>query len=134
MVGVLSRIGAEDARDRRIRLMGFRLFVLVNAALFIRPGEIVPDLEGLAIYLYLTDACIVVAYVRVFDQLTWESLRRQPITFCVVGVWLAAVASHLDRLNLFEARSVGVEFGKVVLYYLLLVGLVDSPARLRRLL
>lgn len=114
--------------------MGFLLFILVNATLFIRPGEIVPDLEGWPIYQWVILSCLVVAYPRVLDQFTRDALVSRPITVCVVGLWLAVVLSHLARLSMFEARDVGFEFGKVVLYYLLLVAVVDTPQRLRQLL
>src|SRR5690349_15113841 len=109
--------------------MGYVLFILVNAALFIRPGEVVPDLEQWPIYQYLILACLVVSCREVLGQLSWEALSRQPITFCVVGLWGAVVLSNLTRLNLYEVRESGFAFGKVVAYYLLLVGLVDSPGR-----
>jgi O-antigen ligase len=114
--------------------MGFLLFILVNATLFIRPGEIVPDLEGWPIYQWVILSCLVVAYPRVLDQFTRDALVSRPITVCVVGLWVAAVLSHLARMNTFDAREVGFEFGKVVLYYLLLVAVVDTPQRLRQLL
>ena len=114
--------------------MGFLLFILVNATLFIRPGEIVPDLEGWPIYQWVILSCLVVAYPRVLDQFTRDALVSRPITVCVVGLWLAVVLSCLVRLSTFEARDVGFEFGKVVLYYLLLVAVVDTPERLRKLL
>jgi O-antigen ligase len=114
--------------------VGYLLFILVNAALFIRPGEIVPDLEQWPIYQYLILACLAFSWREVLGQLTWKALRCQPITFCVVGLWVAVVLSHLIRLDLFDARETGSAFGKVVIYYLLLVGLVTSPGRLRQFL
>ena len=42
----------------------------------------------------------------------------------------AIVLSHLANGELAEAWTTGVEFVKVLLYYFLLVGVVDTPARL----
>jgi hypothetical protein len=114
--------------------MAFLLFILVNATLFIRPGEIVPDLEGWPIYQWLILSCLVVAYPRVFDQFTRDALVSRPVTVCVVGMWVAVVLSHLVRMATIEARENGFEFGKVILYYLLLMAVVDTPERLRKLL
>jgi O-antigen ligase len=114
--------------------MAFPLFILVNAALFVRPGEIVPGLEQWSIYQWLILGCLVVAYPRVFDQFTRDALVSRPITVCVVGMWVTVVLSHLARMNMFDARETGFAFGKVVLYYLLLMAVVDTPERLRKLL
>jgi hypothetical protein len=114
--------------------MAFWLFILLNAVLFIRPGEIVPDFEGLPIYQWVILSCLVVAYPRLLDQFTREALISRPVTVCVVGVWVAAVVSHLARLNAFDAREIGFEVGKVILYYLLLMAVVDTPQQLRKLL
>ncbi len=114
--------------------MEFFLFILVNAALFIRPGEVIPELEGWPVYQWLILASLAVSAPRVLGQFTGRSLARRPVTLCVFGVWVAVVLSHLARMATIEARLEGFEFGKVILYYLLLVGVVDSPARLRRFL
>jgi O-antigen ligase len=110
--------------------MDYFLFILVNAALFVRPGEVVPDLEGSPVYQYLILAALAVASPRVLAQFTGRSLASRPITLCVLGLWLAVVASHLATMATIEARLEGFEFGKVVLYYLLLVGVIDSSERL----
>jgi putative inorganic carbon (HCO3(-)) transporter len=114
--------------------MGFFLFLLVNATLFIRPGEIVPDMEGWPIYQWVILGCLVVAYPRVFDQFTRDALVSRPITVCVIGMWLATMLSLLIRMATIEAREFGFEFAKVILYYLLLVAVVDTPERLRKFL
>ena len=48
--------------------MAFFLFILVNAALFIRPAEIVQSWQGLEIYFYLILACAVAALPDVGDD------------------------------------------------------------------
>jgi hypothetical protein len=111
--------------------MGFGLFILVNATLFIRPAEIVSGWEGVPIYQILILGCLLASLPVVLPQLTWESLRRNPITLCVIGLLVAVILSHLSHGDLYSARMGAAEFGKVLIYYLLLVGLVDSPARLR---
>jgi hypothetical protein len=56
------------------------------------------------------------------------------VTVCVLGLLAAVVLSNLSHGATYEARRGGLLFFKIVLYYLLLVAVVDTPARLRRFL
>ncbi len=113
---------------------GFGLFIILNVTLFIRPGEVVPELIGWPIFLVLVLLCLAVSLPQVLRHLSGRSLREKPITVCVLGLWAAVVLSLLANLSLTGAGAWGFEFLKMVVYYLLLVGLVDSPARIRRFL
>lgn len=110
------------------------LFILVNATLFIRPAEIVPDLYGWPIYNYLILACLAFALPNILEQFRQRAFETRPITLCVLGLLLAVVLSHVSQLEFELAAEKGFEFFKVVVYYLLLVGLINTPARLRRFL
>ncbi|OAI41159.1 hypothetical protein AYO40_03705 [Planctomycetaceae bacterium SCGC AG-212-D15] len=114
--------------------MDFALLLLVNAVLFVRPGEISSALSSWPIYQVLIIVCAAVSYGALCEQLSWDALRRSPISLCVVLLWLAAVLSHLAQLALEPAWDIAVEFGKVIVFYLLLVGLVNSTQRLRQFL
>jgi putative inorganic carbon (hco3(-)) transporter len=114
--------------------MEFILFILVNATLFIRPAEVVPALTGLPIYNVLISICLMASFPRIFDQLTGRSLFESPISACVLGLLAAVMLSHLSHLNFSGLLEGGSEFAKIILYYLLMVSVVDSPARLRRFL
>jgi O-antigen ligase len=114
--------------------MGFALFILLNALLFLRPAELVPELEELPFYLLAILACAVVSYPEIGCQLTAGSLATQPITGCVLGMGMAVVLSQMANGLLWDARVSGFMFAKLALYYLLLVGQVHSAARLRRFL
>src|SRR2546430_10668069 len=114
--------------------VGFFLFILLNATLYVRPAEIVPGLLGLEIYQTLIIACLAVSFTCVLEQLSIRSLEGRPITVCVIGLAFAVVLSHLANVYMSAAVLQGWDFLKVLLYYLLLVGLVNSPARLRRFL
>jgi hypothetical protein len=113
---------------------GFGLFLLVNAALFLRPAEIVPGLVGLEIYLFLIVACLLFAFPAVIEQLSVRTLDRNPLTVCVLGLWIAVIVSHLCRFHVGGAAASGYEFFKILVYYLLFVGLVTTPERLLRIL
>lgn len=114
--------------------MGFYLFILTNAALFVRPSEVVPSLAEVNVYLILILTCAVVSIGRVLRQLSGAAIAASPITACVLAFWAISVLSLAVRADWAGAWAVGSDFGKVVLYYLLLVGLVDTPDRLRSLL
>ncbi len=114
--------------------LGFGLFIVVNITLFIRPGEVIPELIGWPIFLVLILLCLAASLPQVLRQLSGRSLRERPITVCVLGLLAAVVLSHLTNLSFAGAGEWGFEFFKVVVYYLLLVGLVDTPARIRRFL
>lgn len=117
--------------------MSYFLFLLVNATLFIRPAEIVPELLGLPIYEVLILSCLVATHASVFDHLKTRSILSNPITVCVLGLLVAVVVSHLVQLSsdsIWYARHTGLEFLKMVLYYLLVVSLITSTARLRSFL
>jgi O-antigen ligase len=137
---VLARprpIGSPQGRARTAAPgygLGFVLFLVVNATLFVRPAEIVPALLGLEIYLVLILACFAVSFPAVLEQLTGRALESRPVTVCVLGFVLTVVVSHLARLQLPEAGENGLEMFKVVVYYLLCISLVNTPARLRQFL
>jgi O-antigen ligase len=114
--------------------LGFVCFILVNAALFIRPGEVVPELLGWEIYQYVILTAIVCSLPVLLVQLQPRLLEMRPITVCVLGLFPAIVLSHLVHARGLEAFEGGREFLKTLLYYLLFVGLVVSPGRLRTFL
>jgi O-antigen ligase len=114
--------------------LGYFLFVLVNAVLFVRPTEYVPGLVGLELYLICIVVCLLASFPAVLFQLVPRELEHRPMTVCVLVVALAVAATgvlHADKVDFGETN---LEYLKVVAYYLLFVGLVTTPQRLRRLL
>lgn len=112
----------------------FVLFLLASGVLFLRPTELVPALQGLPLYeVLLIGACL--QSVRGMErQIRMPALRRQPINACVLGVAAAAVLSHLSHFYLGGVIEAGILFFKILVYYGLLITLVDSPERLHRFL
>jgi O-antigen ligase len=106
------------------------LFLVVNAALFMRPAEIVPELEGWPIYNVLILSCLAVAAPLVIEKLRGDALTQSPITICVLGMLPAVVFSLLVQGDTWNAREWAIEFSKVIIYYMLLVTLVRSPRRM----
>lgn len=111
--------------------LGFGLLLLVTATLFIRPAEVVPDLIGLPIYQVLIITCLAVSFTGVLHQLGGRALSTHPVTACVLGLLGTVALSHLAHARPEEAVRSGWEFCKVVVYYLLVVGLLTTTGRLR---
>ena len=114
--------------------MAFGLFLLVTAVLFIRPTDFLGPLQDVPLYEGLVAACLVAAVDGVLRQLRGEVLAQDPISACVLGLLGAVVLSELANLDFEGVSTHGLEFGKMVLFYLLLLGTVDSPRRLRAFL
>ncbi len=114
--------------------MDFLLFLLVNATLFIRPAEIIPDLSTLPIYNVLILSNLVVALPKVMGRVSLQALKTEPITACVIGLLASIFLSHASHINFYNARSASVDFLKVVIYYILLIAVLDMPARLKQFL
>lgn len=114
--------------------MAFFLFLVVNAALFIRPGEIIPALLGWEIYFYAILACLAVGGPDVLANLLGRPLSTQPITLCAFGIAMVIPLPFLFGGDLGEAWRTSFYFSKTIIYFILLVSLVTTPARLRMLL
>ena len=114
--------------------MDFFFFLLVNAALFIRPGELIPATEGWPIYNVVIVMNLLVAAPAIVSQFTEDSLSRSPITVCVLGTFCFLIISQLVRIDLEKAATGGTEFAKVVAYFLLIMATVNTPRRLFKLM
>ena len=112
----------------------FALFLLVNAMIFIRPAEFHPALLGLPIYEVCILLCLAVSYPAVLAEMMPGALAGRPINACAAGMLGAIVLSHLSNGEPAYAYQHGVEFLKLLLYYFLLVAVLDTPERLERFL
>jgi hypothetical protein len=112
--------------------VGFALFLLVNLVLFVRPAELIDGLDDVPIYEVAICACLLASVAVIVRQLTLRSLAASPATVFLLGFFAAIVAASLiHHGDLWIARVQGFSFMKLVAYYLLAVGLVNSPNRLR---
>jgi hypothetical protein len=110
--------------------MNFALLALLTAVLFLRPEELVPEIAGARLYLVVIAVALVVAAPQVLGQLRPGYLRWHPVSAAVLGMLGAGVLAHLGRLNVEAASGFATEFGKVVLFYLLVVGVLNTRERL----
>jgi O-antigen ligase len=113
----------------------YALFVILNFILFVRPSEIVPALAEIPIYEITILCCLAAALPKIVGQLSLKSLKNRPVSLFVIGVWFAVVFSILFGMYYWSgAKDVGLDFGKVILYYLLMVAVIDRVSRLERFL
>ncbi len=127
----ITSVTIEQKAQANSRL-GYVLFLLVNATLFLRPAELIPALDKLPIYLVLILACLAVSLPRVLEEFSWRTMQRWPLSLCVVGLLAAVVLSQLSHFAFADAVTTGMGFLKMVLYFVLLVANVNSFARLKQ--
>ncbi|MDA1015732.1 MAG: O-antigen ligase family protein [Planctomycetota bacterium] len=126
---------AEVLPDRpQESTIAFIFFILVNATLFLRPAEMFPDLATLPIYEVFILGAMALSGQGLQNQLTMASLKRHPLTMCVLGILGAIILSHVTHFYLSGIKNSGTEFLKVAIYYLLLIEVVDTPSRFRNFL
>jgi hypothetical protein len=99
--------------------MRFTLFLIANAMLFIRPSELIPELHAVEIYRWFILACLVVSFPVVLKQLSLRFDGVPPIVTCVVLLLPAVFVSGFFHGNFELIQDTIVEFGKVLIYFLL---------------
>lgn len=114
--------------------MPYALFYVLNAILFIRPADLIESLQPFQLYQLAIVGCLATSYPAVLGQLSIESLLRRPMTLCVTGILVAIVLSQLQFASIYDARTSGFDFAKILLYFLLLQSNLESPARFRHFL
>ncbi len=129
----MSTPAAGSTRRRQGGRLSFGLFVVLNVVLLVRPQELYPRLEVLHLYELTMLACLGLCWPRILRRLRWGELMRAPITVCVL-----VLAPVITMAALWQSRSgmieeYALEYIKIVLYYLVLVAVVDSPQRLKLL-
>src|SRR5262249_13364598 len=111
--------------------LGFLLFLLLNAVLLIRPAEIFSWMESWSVYEVVILACFLVSIPSILQRFGMGPTAVRPIHWCVLGMFVAIVASQLTHLQFGLAYEFGYEFAKVLVYCVLLVSLVTSFGRVR---
>jgi O-antigen ligase len=111
---------------------GFILMILVTGVVFFRPAEVFPEFfGGWPLYQVLLFACLAITFPDVLARLGGRSLAAQPLSACVLGLFGAMVLSDLTRGEVGPAAHVVIDSLKWLLYYFLLISVLDSPSRLR---
>jgi hypothetical protein len=110
--------------------LDFFLFVLVTALLFIRPNDFVPILDVVPVYAITITGCILVSMNTILSQFSGPSLRKRPILVFMFGLLIIATFSDLIRGRVEDALYFSIDYIKVIIFFMLLIGLVNSSARL----
>ncbi len=110
---------------------GFFLFILINGFLFVRPVDLIPSLAGAPIHKVLMLCCLGISAGATLGQLKPSSVITNPIHASILCFFVSRVLSLLSNFMIREAIYAGVGFIDVLLFYFLLVALLDSLSRLR---
>jgi O-antigen ligase len=114
--------------------LGFGLFVFANLLLYVRPMEYLGDIVGQRFYLVAILACLLASFPAVLVLFDPRTFGSRPVLVLVLLMWPVMVLSNVAH-GQFETAAEGfVDFGKTLLYFFLLVGLVTTPGRLRSML
>src|SRR2546430_351881 len=114
-------------RNKSIAVLAYTLFLLTTAALFIRPTDIFLIAAGWPIYETLILSTLALTLQSVQGHFHWYYLRRQPISLCVLGVFGAVTVSHLQHVYFGGAVEGGILVLKILVYYALLLTVINSP-------
>ena len=118
-------------RDKSLAKLAFALFLLTTATLFLRPAELFIWLADTPIYEVLILSTLALTFQSALGHFREFMLARQPITLCVMGVFLAIGISHLQYIYVGGAIDSGTLFLKTLIYFGLLVTVVNTPSRLK---
>ena len=109
----------------------FAVLILLTAAYLLRPTEVL-GIKGWNVYQWLMIACGIMVAPALVSQLSFKSLAKCPITAFVVALLVLIGLSRLPSVN--ESAAAAGEFAKVVLYFALVVAILDTPDRLQSFL
>ena len=109
---------------------GFALLLVTTATLFLRPADLLPSLDKWPIYQGLILACMIVSGRALLRQIGHVQLVNRPVTACLLVLLVAIGASHLSHGFIWGARTSMFEFSKLLAFYLLMIGLINTPRRL----
>ena len=121
-------------RDKSLAKLAFVLFLLTTATLFLRPAELFIWLEGAPIYEALILGTFALTFQSFLAHFRQFMLVRQPITLCVLGVFAAIALSHFQYIYVGGVIDSGTLFLKTLIYFGLLVTVVNTPERLKTFL
>jgi O-antigen ligase len=107
---------------------------MLNGILFIRPGDLFAALEPFALYQLMILGCLATTYTELLARLRGDSLFKNPLTVCILGMLAAIILSHMQFGSIYDARMSGFDFSKKVIYFLLLLCNLDTPKKYQHFL
>lgn len=120
--------------NKSIAILAFALFQLVTATLFLRPAELFSWMGELPLYEVMILGTLALTAGSAEPHFRWRSLARQPITLCAVALLPAIVASHATHVYLSGLADSVPDFLKTLVYFTLVITVVNSPTRLKAFL
>src|SRR5262245_19017253 len=99
--------------------------------MIIRPADFVPGLEGAPLYQIAIIPCIILSWHKLIPQLSTTRLRESPVLVFGIGIMFVSVVSNAVHGQFQTALEFAGEFLKILIFYLLILAHIDSPARLR---
>lgn len=112
-------------------MFAFSIFLAINFVLFLRPAEIFQDLAGWPIYESLMIAGMVLTVPDMLRQLTFRSIRDNPITACVLTVFGSILVATTLKVSSANGYDAAIEFSRNVIFYLMLTSVISTSDRLR---
>ncbi|MFN0054092.1 MAG: O-antigen ligase family protein [Planctomycetales bacterium] len=112
--------------------MDFFLFLILNVLLIVRPMDMSPELRDLPLYNIVCILNLLVALPQIAESLRFSRLVLKPTTACVLGLLVTVPLASLSHLDTWNARSTTVEYGTTLLYYVLLIAVVNTYQRWRQ--
>ena len=114
--------------------MAYFFLLVYVLVLMVRPQEWIPLLQGQILGFGILDfvvAAILVTWVVSIRgrKVTW---KEPPQNFLMLGLFLAALMSHVRHTFLAAFIQTFADFGKIVLLYFFIVTLVNTPKRVKR--
>src|SRR5205814_1247677 len=104
--------------------MAFPLFLLLNFIFFIRPDDIFAAFAESRLYLWTFLACILFSWRELANHLKLDKLFSDPITCCIFLYGMVFTISNVINVGIYDAREKGIEYLKLVFYYLLFISLI----------
>jgi hypothetical protein len=101
--------------------IGFVFLILTTSQLIIRPHAFNPALSAIPFFQLFILPCLIFSVPGCLQQLTGESVSRNPITAYLLGFTLVHFFSAIINVGPSEGFSLWAEFLKVLIYYLLVL-------------
>ncbi len=111
--------------------MEFIAFLVVNAMLFLRPGEIVQELERAQLYYFSMLVCLAFSIPSLMRLAFCGSLIKHPTVILSYLMLFIAMVSLAVNLEFVDAALEEIEFVKIFVYFTLFLAIIRTPTRLK---
>jgi O-antigen ligase len=110
------------------------LALLLNAILIVRPGECIPGLQATPFYEVTLAAYLLLGFSVLLFEFSAAGRSTAPLTTLILAFSTVVVVSNAGRLRLDGAISGSVDYFRIAIYYLILVGSIRTIQHIRLLL